>query len=92
VPEIKHFVGVSDMYVLSESLTLSRMADHYRKTIDLLVEVDELETKLDQAYAERAHPAITGDLQGQIGRRLKRAQIHSNLAMAQAQYDRPVSS
>lgn len=90
--ENQAFCGVSEKYVLQIPAWSRVMTDHYRKTVDLLLEVDALETKLDQAYAERAHPAITGDLQGQIGRRLKRAQIHSNLAMAQAAYDRPISA
>ncbi|WP_408898656.1 hypothetical protein ACJ5H2_05985 [Nocardioides sp. R1-1] len=69
------------------------MADHYLKSVELLDEAEALRVELDALYDEPRK----WDVQEQIGAKrahlrdvLKRAEIHSNLAVAQATFERTV--
>lgn len=68
------------------------MADHYKKTLELLDEISGLETDLASAYRAGRPANQIADLHQRLGRTLKKASIHAQLAAYQAHYDVPVSS
>lgn len=62
------------------------MADHYLKTLDLLDEVDDIETDLRDLYAApyaRNRPAMAAELNRRFRASVKAAEIHATLAAAQ---------
>ncbi len=74
------------------------MTNHYQKTVELLDEIASLETELATQYRQQrlghpgSHANRIADLHQRLGRLLKKAAVHSQLAIAQAYYDQPIST
>lgn len=79
------------------------MADHYLKSIELLDEAADVRVELDALYAENPAPTANmirrpadvqekiGNLQARHRTLLKRAEIHSNLALVQATFEKTIA-
>lgn len=63
------------------------MADHYRRTVELLDEIDCLASDLADAYRARASRETIGDIHAALSRSLKLADIHATLSVRQALQD-----
>lgn len=69
---------------------LPTMADHYRKTVELLEDVDDLAVELLEAYKSHAGRETVGDIHAALSRALKKADIHAKLAIAQAMFEQGI--
>lgn len=70
---------------------LPGMADHYRKAVELLEELDVLDVDLEKAYDQPATPQVMAKrarIHHRIGQAMKRAEIHAALAQVQVEWDR----
>lgn len=68
------------------------MADHYRKTVDLLDEVEGIEQEIRSLYGNGIEPRkdVAADLHRRHRSALKRAEIHAQLALVQASFEKSV--
>lgn len=72
---------------MSESLTMTGMANHELKSLELLDEVDQLEVELRAEYGGLARAPVVAALHQRINLCLKRADIHATHALRQAIQD-----